>query len=509
MHAGNNNAALRSGYRWRILALLFAATTINYLDRSILGVLAPTLQYQVFHWSDADFASINIAFKIAYALGLVSLGTLIDRWGTKLGYLVSLAIWSSFGLLHAAIRPAFGLIGFIAVRFGLGFGEAGNFPAAIKTVAAWFPVKERALATGIFNAGSNVGAILAPLLIPLFVLADGSHWQLAFLITGGFSAAWMVAWGRMYQEPENHPRVSAQELAWIRSDRAVAKTNAPRTPVRELLQRRVTWGVSLLRFADAAWWFYLFWGGKFLYDEFGLDLRALALPLVTIYVAADVGSIGGGAMSSWLIRRGWEAVRARKFVMLACALVILPVAFVTTLGTRFVVDDHFFARLRDARVSLSAVAHDQLEMLRGRSYASARDFRDAIKASTDHVAFAVRDENAAIAAARSDDRYWIAVLLIALAAAGHQAWAANMFSLISDYVPAKSVGFVTGFSGMVGAVVGMLADFLLGRALMGSGPAGYFTAFVCAGGVYLVVLAAFHVLVPRDPYYLCSIPKPS
>lgn len=496
MRAGHKEA-LRSGYRWRILALLFAATTINYLDRSILGVLAPTLQYQVFHWSDADFARINIAFKLAYALGLVGLGFLVDRAGTKLGYLVSLAIWSTFGLLHAAVRPAFGLIGFIAARFGLGFGEAGNFPAAIKTVATWFPAKERALATGIFNAGSNVGAILAPLLIPLFVLSDGSRWQLAFLITGGFSAAWMVAWSRMYREPELHPRVSAEELAWIRSDRPAAAAPLPQRPMRELLALRVTWGVSLLRFADAAWWFYLFWGGKFLYDQFGLDIRALALPLVAIYVAADVGSIGGGSISSWMIRRGCTAVRARKLTMLGCAIVILPVALVTQLGTRFAVDARFVTRLGDARIELAPGTTEALATLRGHSYASARDFRDAMDAVTTQGRLGAREQNAAIAAARSDDRYWIAVLLIALAAAGHQAWAANMFSLISDYIPGPSVGFVTGFSGMVGAVVGMLADFFLGRALTGSGPAGYFAAFVCAGGVYLVVLGAFHLLVPR------------
>ena len=166
----------RSGQRWRILALLFAATTINYMDRSILGVLAPTLQYRVFHWSDADFASINIAFKVAYAVGLFCTGALIDRFGTKVGYFISLAVWTSFGALHAAVRPAFGLMGFVVARFGLGLGEAGNFPAAVKAVATWFPAKERALATGIFNAGSNVGAIMAPAIIPLIVLADGSRW---------------------------------------------------------------------------------------------------------------------------------------------------------------------------------------------------------------------------------------------------------------------------------------------------------------------------------------------
>src|ERR1043166_4401992 len=192
---GLSHANLEQGigkYRWRICAMLFMATSINYMDRSVLGVLGPTLQYKVFAWTDQDYATINIFFKIAYALGMLSMGALIDRFGTKIGYTLAIATWSLFGMLHAAVRPSFGLVGFCAARFGLGLGESGNFPAAIKTVGEWFPKKERAFATGIFNAGSNVGAILAPVIIPMIVAPDGTGWQYAFLTTGFFSALWVI-----------------------------------------------------------------------------------------------------------------------------------------------------------------------------------------------------------------------------------------------------------------------------------------------------------------------------
>ena len=317
------------GYRWRICALLFLATTINYLDRSILGVLGPTLQYKVFHWTDMDYANINIAFKTAYAIGLVTMGAFIDRLGTKVGFTISFTIWSLFSLLHAAVCPVlnifgytitrFGFYGFWVARFGLGFGEAGNFPAAIKTVGEWFPKKERALATGIFNAGSNVGAILAPLLIPLMVLPDGTGWQLPFLITG-LCGVWVFFWWKMYQRPEAHPRVSKEELAYINSD-SVPETSKEKVPWARVLPLRETWAFCVAKTTDAVWWFYLFWGGKFLYDQFGLNIKSLALPLITIYLLADGGSVAGGWLSSFFIKRGWPVNRARKTTLLLCALV--------------------------------------------------------------------------------------------------------------------------------------------------------------------------------------------
>jgi ACS family hexuronate transporter-like MFS transporter len=290
-------------YRWRICALLFLATTINYMDRSILGVLAPTLQYHVFHWSDKDYATINIAFKVAYAIGMLTMGAVIDRFGSRIGYAVSIGIWSVFGMLHAAVRPAFSLLGFSVARFGLGLGESGNFPAAIKTVGEWFPKKERAFATGIFNAGSNVGAILAPIIIPLIVLPDGTHWQYAFLTTGVFSALWLALWLKTYRRPEIHPKLTKAELAYINSD-SVAEIATQRLPWARVLPHRETWAFAVAKITDAAWWFYLFWTGKFLFDQFGLNIKSLALPLITIYLVADVGSVGGGWLSSHFIKKG-------------------------------------------------------------------------------------------------------------------------------------------------------------------------------------------------------------
>ena len=501
-------------YRWSICALLFAATTINYMDRSVLGVLGPTLQYRVFNWSDPDYATINIAFKCAYAIGMLIMGAIIDRLGTRIGYTLSIAIWSVFGMLHAAVRPAFSLLGFSAARFGLGFGESGNFPAAIKTVGEWFPKKERALATGIFNAGSNVGAILAPLVIPLIVLPDGTNWQYAFLTTGVFSALWVVLWLKFYHRPETHPHLSKEELAYINSD-SVAETSTKKVPWLKVLPHRETVAFAALKITDAVWWFYLFWGGKFLYDKFGLDIKGLALPLITIYVLADGGSIAGGWLSSFFIKRGWSVNRARKTTMLLCAFCILPVMFVTQLPTRFNVDEHFFGRLEKATFTtehvvtvdgkarrqkvqepIPAATQSALRVLSGKSYASAKEF---VKAVGDAITPAQerRMESALINSARSDSFYWMAVLLIALAAGGHQAWSANVFTVVSDVFPKKATASVTGIGGMVGAVAGMVGDYTLGQVLSSSGPSGYFFAFMIAGSCYLILLGVAHLLMPK------------
>jgi MFS transporter, ACS family, hexuronate transporter len=500
-------------YRWTICALLFLATTINYMDRSILGVLGPTLQYKVFNWTDKDYATINIAFKTAYAIGMLCMGAIIDRLGTKIGYTLSIAIWSVFGMLHAAVRPVFSLLGFSIARFGLGLGESGNFPAANKTIGEWFPKKERAFAIGIFNAGSNVGAILAPLVIPLVVSPDGTHWQLAFLTTGVFSALWVVAWLKFYGRPETHPRLSKAELAYINSD-SVSETSRERVPWLKVLPLRETWAFSVAKITDAAWWFYLFWGGKFLYDRFGLDIKSVALPLIAIYVLADGGSIAGGWLSSYFIKKGWPINRARKITLLLCALCILPVMFVTQIGTRFTVDQSFFDRLLKAPYTneetvvaggetkivkvaepVPVAVHDALRPLSGNSYGSAKEFVKAIGAvlTPDQ---AKRMEPVLITCARSDRLYWIAVLLIALAAGAHQAWSCNIFALVSDVFPKKAIASVTGIGGMVGAVAGIAADFSLGQVLSASGPAGYFFAFMLAGSAYLVLLGAAHLLMP-------------
>jgi MFS family permease len=484
------------------------------MDRSVLGVLAPTLQYKVFHWSDQDYALVNIAFKTAYAIGMLTMGAIIDRLGTRIGYMLSIGIWSIFGVLHAAVRPAFSLIGFSLARFGLGFGESGNFPAAIKTVAEWFPKRDRAFATGVFNAGSNVGAVLAPFVIPLIVWPDGTNWQYGFLTTGLFSALWVFLWWRTYRRPEDHPRLTKEELAYINSD-SVAETVTEKLPWRKVLPVRETWAFATAKITDAVWWFYLFWGAKFLYDRFGLDIRGIGLPLVVIYLVADGGSITGGWLSSAFIKRGWPINRARKTAMFICASFILPVMFSTQIGTRFNVNDLFFTRLETAtfvvektdlvdgrpvteRVNetVPVETRNALKALSGQSYESAREFIEAVgKVITPDQA--KRMESALMNSARSDSMYWLSVLLIALGAAGHQAWSANIFTLVSDVFPKKATASVTGIGGMVGAVAGLVADFSLGQILTSSGPAGYFFAFLVAGSLYLIILGLVHLLMPR------------
>jgi ACS family hexuronate transporter-like MFS transporter len=319
-------------YRYRILALVFMATTINYFDRSILGVLAPTLQ-KLFDWSNKDYAAIMVSFKIAYGIGLLFMGGIIDKMGTKVGYTISIAIWSVFGMLHAAVRPAFGLIGFILARFGLGIGESGNFPAAIKTVAEWFPKKDRAFATGIFDASTSVGAIMAPFIVAAVVSKEGNNWQIPFLFTGVLSALWVFLWLKTYQKPEVHPKLSKAELEYINSDSLEETTE--NIPWVKLLPKRETWAFSLTTITDAVWWFYLFWGAKFLTEQFGVDIDGMGLPFLIIFLLADAGSLLGGYASGALIKKGWSINRARKITMLVCAIIILPVSFVPVITSKW------------------------------------------------------------------------------------------------------------------------------------------------------------------------------
>ncbi|MGQ1909123.1 MFS transporter [Marinifilum sp. RC60d5] len=415
-------------YRYRILALLFAATTINYMDRSIMGVLGPTLMDR-FNWTNADYGYINMAFKAAYAIGMLTMGGVIDRFGTKIGYAVSIAIWSIFGVLHAAVRPAFALVGFISARFGLGIGEAGNFPAAVKTVAEWFPKKDRAFATGIFNAGSNVGAVLAPAIIPLVVASNGDNWQFAFLVTGFFSAIWVFLWFRTYKKPEEHPKVTKGELAYILQDNNTETTEKEieKLPWSRVLPLRQTWAFAIGKITDAVWFFFMFWSGIFFKQKFGLDsIKELGGALVVIYLVADFGSIGGGYLSKFFLNRGWNLNAARKVSLLICALCIVPVSFA---------------------------------------------------ALTSNV--------------------WIAVCLIALASGGHQAWSANLFTLVSDVMPKKAVASVVGIGGMVGAISGMLVDFALGNGLDATGNSFYFWMFLVASMLYLVILGIIHLMLPK------------
>lgn len=319
--ATSSSTASVGRYRWRICGLLLAATTINYIDRQVLGVLAPELQ-KTFAWSEVQYGYIITCFQAAYAIGLVTAGAVIDRLGTKLGYALAICIWSLAAMSHALVGS---VAGFAMARFALGLGEAGNFPAALKTVAEWFPRRERAFATGIFNSGTNVGAIVAPLTVPIIAVTYG--WQAAFLFTGVLSAAWLVTWLSTYRPPEQHPKLSAAELAMIRSDPPEA---TERVPWSQLLKYRQTWAFLLGKFmTDPIWWFFLFWLPKYLNSEYGLSLLGLGAPLVAIYVIADVGSIAGGWLAGRFIKMGWSVNRGRKTAMLICALCVVPIVFVS------------------------------------------------------------------------------------------------------------------------------------------------------------------------------------
>ena len=396
---------MKTGYRRRICALLFFATTINYIDRQVLGVLAPYLQ-TVIGWNEIQYGYIVTSFQAAYAIGLLVAGGVIDRLGTRIGYAISIAIWSLAAMSHALVQS---VIGFAAARFALGLGEAGNFPAAIKTVAEWFPRKERALATGIFNSGSNVGAIVAPLAVPWITLRLGWHW--AFLFTGFLSAFWLIAWLTIYRRggtPVQEDEETASKLPW-----------------GHLLAYRQTWAFLLGKsITDPVWWFLTFWLPKFLNSEHGLTLTDIGPPLVAIYVMADCGSIAGGWIASVFLRRGWSANRARKSAMLICASAVVPVIFA----------------------------------------AKARNL-------------------------------WTAVALLGLAAASHQGWSANLFTLVSDMFPRRAVASVVGIGGFGGAVAGMLIATFTGFLLQFTG--SYVPLFVMASSAYLLALLVIHLLVPK------------
>lgn len=418
-------------YRYRILALLFFATSINYFDRSLMGVMSPDLKIW-FGWTNEDYSYILMSFQLAYMIGLVSMGGIIDRLGTKKGYVVSIGLWSLFGMLHATVTRSFSFIGFIMARFGLGFGEAGNFPAAIKATAEWFPKKERAFATGIFNAATSVGAIAAPFVIGAIVYWSGGdrgegqlvNWRIPFLITGALSSIWVFVWIRTYKKPENHPGISPEEVDYITSDSI--EENEEKIPWANVITKRQTWAFSLAKVTDAVWWFYLFWGAIYLADMHGVKIKDMGLPFLVIYLIADSGSIFGGWLSGHFIKKGWSINKARKLTLLICALMILPVCYVAITESK-----------------------------------------------------------------------WIAVFLIGLGAAGHQAWSANIFTLVSDVFPKKATASVVGIGGMVGAFSGLISSFILGKLLTGAENTGFFWAFLVAGLSYLIILLLVHFIMPK------------
>ncbi|HTD87334.1 MAG TPA: MFS transporter [Candidatus Binatia bacterium] len=405
-----------------ICALLFLGTTVNYIDRQVIGLLKPILEKQ-FAWTETDYANIIFSFQLAYALGLLAIGGVLDRVGVRLGYSLAVVFWSIAAVVHGFMRS---VAGFGAARFGLGLAEAANFPAAIKAVGEWFPKRERALATGLLNSGSNVGALVTPLVVPW--LTQNWGWQAAFYVTGAIGILWVALWWPFYREPEHHWLVSPAELSHIRSDPA---DPPQKYPWSRLFMHRQTWAFSLGKFlTDPWWWFYLFWVPTFLNTQFGVtvDPKQIGPPMILIYTLASVGSIGGGWLSSHLIKRGWSVNAGRKTAMLVCALAVVP------------------------------------------------------------IIFASRVQN-----------MWVAVFLIGLAAAAHQGFSANIFTLVSDMVPRKAVSSVTGIGGMAGAVGGMLVAKAVGWILDATGK-NYLIPFLMAGFAYLLALGIIHVLLPKlDP----------
>jgi ACS family hexuronate transporter-like MFS transporter len=305
--------------RWYICTLLFFAATINYLDRQVIGILKPTLEKE-FGWSEIDYSNIVFWFQTAYAAGLLLVGRVMDRLGTRKGFSMAVIFWSLAAAGHALARSVFG---FGVARFTLGLGEAGNFPASIKTVAEWFPKKERALATGIFNAGTNVGVLAAAAIVPW--VTDSFGWKWAFIVTGLVGFVWLAFWWVIYRHPDDHPNLSEEERAHIQSDPPDPDV---KIPWLQLFPHRQTWAFAVGKFmTDPIWWVYLFWLPSFLNNKYGIDLKSVALPLIIVYLIADVGSVAGGWLSSSLIQRGWTINRARKTAMLICAISVTPIVF--------------------------------------------------------------------------------------------------------------------------------------------------------------------------------------
>lgn len=419
-HVATTSAAVparRFGYRWTIVALLFCATSISYIDRQVLGILAPTLQREL-GWNEVQYGNIVSWFSFAYGIGLLFAGRLLDRIGVRAGFSAAIVVWSvaAVATARATTVGAFGMM-----RALLGLGESGNFPASLKTVAEWFPKKERALAVGVFNAGSNVGAIIAPLAVPWIAITWG--WRQAFVATGLLGFIWLIFWLAIYREPDGHPRLDAAELAHIRSD--PVESSAP-IPWMSLLRYRQTWAFAAGKaLTDPIWLFYLFWLPKFLDARFNVKLTALAAPIVAVYLTADVGSVGGGWLSSHLIARGWSVNAARKLTMLIAAVLIVPTAFAP-----FV------------------------------------------------------------------DSEWLAIAVVAVAAAAHQWWSANLFTTVSDMFPRRAVASVVGIGGFVGAMSAMLFQRATGVILERSGGRYGFVFAIC-GSAYVVALALIQLLAPK------------
>ncbi len=417
-------------FRWVVVTLLFFATTINYLDRQVIGLLKDSLAKD-FDWSEKDYSRIVMAFSTAYAIALLLFGGLIDWIGTRLGYAVSIIIWSVAAMFHALASST---LGFTIARIALGLGEGGNFPAAVKAVAEWFPKRDRALATGIFNSGTNVAAIAGPPIIAWIYSSFG--WGEAFLWTGVLGFIWLIFWWWLYDIPSKKKRVSPAELAYIKSDVDSSKENtlvkSKKLIWPELFGYRQTWAIILGKFlTDPVWWFYLFWIPSYFNTTYHLNLTSSAIHVSTVYVVASFGSILGGYLSGWLIKRGLPVYKARKISMFIFACCVLPIFFV-----------------------------------------------------------------------RYTTSIWPAVWLISLAAAAHQAWSANIYTIGSDIFPKNILSSVIGIAGMAGSVGGILFPFAIGIILdhfklIGLLGTGYNIIFGICAVAYLLAWIVMQVLSPK------------
>ncbi len=414
-------------YRWVVVALLFFATTINYLDRQVIGLLKDNLAKD-FNWTEKDYSRIVMAFTSAYALALLLFGRLIDKIGTRLGYAVSIVIWSVAAMFHALASST---LGFGIARTALGLGEAGNFPAAIKAVAEWFPKKDRALATGVFNSGTNIAAVVGPPIIAWIFSSYG--WKQAFLWTGGLGFIWLIFWWWLYEIPSKQKRLKAAEFNYINSDTdETGRDSGEKIGWFKLFNLRQTWAFVLGKFlTDPVWWFYLFWIPSYFNTTYHLNLTSSAIHVSTVYVVASFGSILGGYLSGWLIKRGLPVYKARKFSMLFFACCVVPIFFV-----------------------------------------------------------------------RYTNGIWPAVWLISLAAAAHQAWSANIFTLASDIFPKQTLSSVVGIGGMAGSTGGILFPFLIGIILehfklLGQLGTGYNIIFGICAGAYLLAWIVMQLLSPK------------
>jgi MFS transporter, ACS family, hexuronate transporter len=444
-------------YRWTICALLFFATTVNYLDRQVLSLLSPELSEE-FNWSNTDYANITAVFQFVYAISMLFAGRVIDRLGTKAGFTWAIIIWSIGAIMHAysiaigtgvsnvltwvglAAVPV-SVAGFMVSRAVLAFGESGNFPAAIKATAEYFPKKERSYATGIFNSGANVGAILAPLTVPWIAVEWG--WQTAFMLIGAIGFIWMFFWLIFYERPEKQKRLSAAELEFIQEndEEPVDKTGlhpaaelSAKVPWFKLLNYKQTWAFAFGKFmTDGVWWFFLFWLPKYLDAQYGISGEAIMLPLAVLYSMTMFGSIGGGWFPMHYIRKGYKPYDGRMKAMLLIALFPLIVLLAQPFG-----------------------------------YIS----------------------------------YWVPVILIGIGASAHQAWSANIFTTVSDMFPKKAVGSVVGIGGMAGGLGGVLISKVGGALFdhyeaLGTIETGYTIMFAFCAVAYLLAWIVMKALVPK------------